>query len=550
MADDSSATEATPTAEGWDVQQLSRMILGAANRDIPRVDFLHQVCRLLLEYTGAASLEICLAESATMCAHSRVHRASDLEGPEFSFELIPCENPADDEVALLRGPCQMVRTRLPGPIDRLPEGTLMTAPADGPTLVLQPLAVGDEGVGWLLLEDLGEAVEKDEALERLRDASHALGIALVNQRAQAALRERVKELTCLYRLAQLAERPGTSLAGLLEGVAALLPPAWQYPEVTAGAVVLDDVVHATPGLEDAVSSQTADIVVAGRRRGRVEVAYTTPRPTLDEGPFLREERSLIDAIAREVAVVIERREAAEERARLQDQLRHADRLATIGQLAAGVAHELNEPLGNILGFAQLAQKTPDLSGPAAHDLERIVAATLHAREVIKKLMLFGRQTPPRTAAVDLNQVVEDSLYFLEARCARGGIDLIRDLAADLPAITADPSQLQQVVVNLVVNAIQAMPAGGRLILSTRCDNGAVCLGVRDTGVGMSSDVASQVYLPFFTTKDVDQGTGLGLAVVHGIVTAHGGSIRVETREGEGSFFEVVLPVKGPRGEAS
>ncbi len=530
------------------MQQLSRRILRAANRDIPRVDFLRHLCELLLEFTGGEFLEICLEESPTTCAHSRAFRSPPPDTPAFHFDLVPCPRADDDSAPGRRSPCPAMSDRLISAPGEDPGDGLLTSPAEDPARVLLPLAVGDQAVGWLLLEGAGKVLAEPEALQRLRDASQALGIALVNQRAQAALRERVKELTCLYRLAQLAEGPDTSLGELLQGVAELLPPAWQYPEVTAGAVILDGATHATPGLESATSRQCADIVVAGRRRGRVEVAYTAPQPDLDEGPFLKEERSLIDAIAREVALVIERRETAHERGLLQEQLRHADRLATIGQLAAGVAHELNEPLGNILGFAQLAQKTTDLPEPAAHDLERIVAATLHAREVIKKLMLFGRQTPPRTAAVDLNQVVEDSLYFLEARCARKGIELVRAFAADLPAISADPSQLQQVVVNLVVNAIQAMPDGGRLTLSTRAHNGSVCLGVRDTGVGMNPEVAGQAFLPFFTTKDVHQGTGIGLAVVHGIVTAHGGVIRLDTTEGGGSLFEVELPVEGPREE--
>jgi two-component system NtrC family sensor kinase len=144
----------------------------------------------------------------------------------------------------------------------------------------------------------------------------------------------------------------------------------------------------------------------------------------------------------------------------------------------------------------------------------------------------------------LNQVVEDGFYFLEGRCAKGGIQVIRKLAADLPEITADPAQLNQVLVNLVVNAVQAMPGGGTLTVSTRASDASAALIVEDTGAGMSEEIIEKIFLPFFTTKDVDEGTGLGLAVVHGIVTAHGGLIDVESHPGRGARFEVHLPVIG------
>ena len=154
-------------------------------------------------------------------------------------------------------------------------------------------------------------------------------------------------------------------------------------------------------------------------------------------------------------------------------------------------------------------------------------ASLHAREIIKKLMFFGRQTPPGIVSLDLNVVVEDALGFLQPQFTGQPVKLIRDLAPGLPRIMADPGQMQQVLVNLTVNAIQAMPEGGDLRIGTRVEGGSVLLIVEDTGHGMSEEVLRQLFVPFFTTKEVGQGTGLGLSVVHGIVTAHGGSIAVE-----------------------
>jgi signal transduction histidine kinase len=150
--------------------------------------------------------------------------------------------------------------------------------------------------------------------------------------------------------------------------------------------------------------------------------------------------------------------------------------------------------------------------------------------------------PPRKTHVNLNQVVKDGLYLFEARCAKEGIEVVRSLSRDLPEITADPGQLNQVLVNLVVNSVQAMPEGGRLTVQTLSSGDHVSLIVEDTGVGMNEEVMKRIFIPFFTTKDVDQGTGLGLAVVHGIVTSHGGSIKMESHVDRGTRFEVQIPL--------
>jgi len=186
-------------------------------------------------------------------------------------------------------------------------------------------------------------------------------------------------------------------------------------------------------------------------------------------------------------------------------------------------------------------KAPGLPEQSTRDVEKIVKASLHAREVVRKLMFFSRQIPPRTSRVDLNAVVNDGLYFLESRCSRSGIEIARQLAPDTPQVEADASQLHQVLVNLVVNAIHAMREGGKLTIRTLRSGEDAVLSVEDNGSGMTEDVKEKIFTPFFTTKEVGQGTGLGLAVAHGIVRSHGGSIHVESALGRGSRFEVRLP---------
>lgn len=356
-----------------------------------------------------------------------------------------------------------------------------------------------------------------------------------------ALRERGKELTCLYSLAQFADGPGRPLARILKAIVNLLPAAWQYPDVTVARIELDGRSYCTPGFQRSLASQSAPILIKGRQRGLLKVGYTRHKPLLDEGPFLADERRLIDAAARQVARLVEQREAAEDKHRLQDQLRHLDRLASVGALSAALAHELNEPLGNILAFAQLAAKERGVPAQVDQDLAKIVKASLHAREIVKKLMLFAHRTPPRKTALDLNAVLEDGLAILEPHCARGGVGVERRFSSRLPQVIADSVQLTQVLVNLVVNAIEAMPRGGRLRVATRPAGRHVVLAVEDTGVGMDPEVQRQIFTPFFTTKRIQEGTGLGLPVVRGIVASHGGTISVRSTVGQGSRFEVRLP---------
>jgi len=215
-------------------------------------------------------------------------------------------------------------------------------------------------------------------------------------------------------------------------------------------------------------------------------------------------------------------------------------------MAAGVVHELNEPLASILGFAQLCRKHPKLPAPAAADLDKIVGATLHAREVVKKLMFFARERPPIHERVEPAQIIEEGVAFVEARARKAGIQILRRVEPALPEVFGDPNQLIQVIVNLAVNAIQAMPRGGRLTVGASAEGDAVALVVEDDGDGMPPAVLERIFDPFFTTKGVGEGTGLGLAVVHGIVTAHGGTIRAWSEVGKGSRFEALFPVAAPR----
>jgi C4-dicarboxylate-specific signal transduction histidine kinase len=398
--------------------------------------------------------------------------------------------------------------------------------------------------GLLVLKNRDPLSIPWEDVDLYENLAFAYGVAVSDRRAQSELRERAKEMSTLYEVSRVFNRPEESLASVLSQVVHLIPRGFEGPVRAESRIVLDNEDYQTPGFAGTGSPETADILVDDVVRGTVAVAYPPEHDSRPEGPFGDEGRRFLEVIAREVALMIQARIAQEVKLELMDQLRHADRLATIGELAAGVAHEINEPLSDILGFAQLCLKEDGLSDQAVHDIDRIRSASLHARDVVKKLLTFARRVPPSRSACDLNAIVRDALSFLESRCTKGQIELKMDLSAGLPALVVDPPQIKQVLVNLVVNAIQAMPGGGTLGIVTRAAERGVRLVVEDTGIGMTEEVRDRIFIPFFTTKDVGEGTGLGLSVVHGIVLAHSGTIRVDSRPDQGSRFEIMLPCEG------
>lgn len=545
---------------------LARRILGAAEEGRPREVFVGRALRLLLEDAAAARVVLRVREYGEEVVRT-------LTGPDVRVETrreqaspSPGADHTDAGWRRALDPEGTFTTRLgsvfasgpglaailasaPRSLAEHMQGIALTGAA---SVAWIPLAVSvDPRAVLVIARDRGE--EFDRPATRLYEAlAQILVVALDQQRARWALAERVKELTCLYEIARVAGDRELPLTEALERMAATLPPALQHPAAASARIVVDGTAHATPGFREGPRSLSADVVAHGVKRGSIDVFYSEDVEN-DGEPFLREEHALLSAVASEAGRVVERERAMRDRARLEEQLRHADRLATIGTLAAGVAHELNEPLGGVLGLAQLAAKADGLPKSAAADLEKIVRAALHAREIVRKLMLFARQEPPRKTFVHLETVVREALELLAARCAQGGVVVERDFAAQLPDVVADEAQLRQVVVNLAVNAIQAMPNGGTLRVRAVAQKDLVALEIADDGAGMDEATRRRIFTPFFTTKDVGEGTGLGLAVVHGIVTSHGGTIEVESAPGRGSCFRVLLPsgaADTPAGERS
>jgi two-component system NtrC family sensor kinase len=227
---------------------------------------------------------------------------------------------------------------------------------------------------------------------------------------------------------------------------------------------------------------------------------------------------------------------------MQGQLIQAEKLAAIGKLAAGVAHEINNPLTGILTNSSLMLQDLPPDDPRRDDLQTIVDETLRCRKIVKGLLDFARQTRPLKQAVNLNQVVEDALNLVKNQAAFRSIVFSTELQPDLPSVMADKDQMRQVVLNIVMNAAEAVPNGGEIKVVSQVDTSSrhVCLNIADTGPGIPEEIRSRLFEPFFTTKAT--GTGLGLAIAYGIMERHKGTIAVTSRMGRGTMISLRLPI--------
>jgi PAS domain S-box-containing protein len=243
--------------------------------------------------------------------------------------------------------------------------------------------------------------------------------------------------------------------------------------------------------------------------------------------------------------VTERKKAEKEKMQLEQKAQVTSRLASVGEMTAGVAHEINNPLTGVIGYAQLLMERKDIPADIRRDLSAINDGAQHVAGIVKRLLTFSRQTKPERSYVDINELIESTLVLRAYHLRVNNIKVATRLSPDLPITMADPGQIQQVLLNLIVNAEMAMKLAhgkGKLTITTEKSDNRIKICCKDDGSGVKSEIMDSIFDPFFTTREVGEGTGLGLSLCYGIVTEHKGKIYAESKPGRGATFVVELPI--------
>lgn len=478
------------------------------------------------------------------------------------------------------------------------------------------------------------------------------------------LKERNKELNCLYQVSEIVRMEEVSLEGTLQKIVEVIPLSWQYPDEACARIVLNAQTFTSKNFTETEWKQASEIMVHGKSNGALEVYYLKELPVCDYGPFLKSERLLIDSLAERIGRITERKRAEEAlrqseekyrtileemqdsyfevdlgghltfvnnsvcrhlgytreeligmnykqftveeyiesifrvfneiyqtgephksfnwqiirkdgvqvfvetwvsplrddkgeiigfrcvgrditvRRQLEEQLMITDRLVSVGELASGIAHELNNPLTGIIGLSELLTEK-DMAEDTKEDLKLIYREAQRAANVVKGLLTFARKHPPTRKLINVNDVICKVLELRAYEQKVSNIETVTNFAPDLPEIWADFFQLQQVFLNIVINAEYFMLKvhnKGTFTITTERVGDIVRISFADDGPGISEKDLGHVFDPFFTTKEVGQGTGLGLSISHGIVVAHGGHIYAESKQDMGATFIVELPI--------
>ena len=473
---------------------------------------------------------------------------------------------------------------------------LVAAPLAGACLLLGAEDVFELGIGftvavivivlamvavvvWVAIQELQTAESRaDEALERASTAEvsatgHATDLAGVLKASESLVLTRDGQTDYLDMLAAITPEGATSFLVRPEGESDAFVMAAHGPL----ACSLIGLTRPLPGSGDPIAfGEFAPMGSSGRVTSAASARLRCADSDIDVRATLRVDLvdhngtglgwleivdpvrdrileqnfvSLAQLVANQIGVAMENRSLLSrvqrqlvEVQRVQQQLVQASKLGAVGELAAIVAHEVNNPLTGILGFSELLMAELPEGDPRREEAEVIRTEAVRARTIVKALLEFARPRLPQRIPTDLNDLARSTLDLQRSRSRQARVEVIEEYA-ELPLFEADSDALKQVLLNLLNNSMQAMPHGGQLRVSTRAEGGDVALVVADTGIGMDADTRNRIFTPFFSTRAGSAGgTGLGLSVSMRIIEGHHGTIEVESELGQGATFTVRLPV--------
>ena len=410
-----------------------------------------------------------------------------------------------------------------------------------------PLVARGEVVAVLALGDplAAETMDEDED-EVVRSLCAVSAVSILNGRLYESLEDKARELTRLTDYhANIVE---SMEAGVVVIGAENRIERWNRGMERLAGVNRDQAIGRT--LAEALSPDASQVLapILPESGGDAEHLYKVSLKlqngraitvNVNAAPF---ESAPADAgSSRPCAVLIFH--DVTDRVALERQVQQTEKMVAVGLLAAGVAHEVNTPLTGISSYTQLLRQQMDPKDARVEWLDKIETQTFRGAKIVSNLLNFARAGGSDDASLDLSRVVTDVLSLVEHQLEKSRVRVVKELSTELPVVIGSENKIQQVLFNLILNARDAMPSGGWLTLKTSVEGSFVVFEVSDTGEGIPEADLPRIFDPFFTTKDVGQGTGLGLAVSYGIVQEHGGSIQASSVRGQGSRFEVRLPIE-------
>jgi hypothetical protein len=491
------------------------------------------------ERDSAAVLDRFLERVVLTLGPSRAALLVREHGGEFSLRAehpgqpgaaLPCLRAGDPLAQLLRGVDHLALAESEGP-----------PPAPGWAAagfeVLLPLKVKGELVALLAVgaRTDGASLTREDLQLLVTVSAHA-AMAIEGARLYGEIRSKVEELDKLRALSD-GILQSSRIGILVVGPDGVITRANEAAEALLGARVIGEAAsrHLPPPVLELLAERSQEAIEGVRRLYRLPVDTLRGRRTVNAtlAPLRGPE---VDADARVVTL-----DDVTERVELEETLVQNERLASIGLLAAGVAHEVNTPLTGICSYIQMLLEDSDDGDPRSGVLRKVEKQAFRASDIVNSLLNFSRGGEQAFHPTDLNAAVEEALSLFEPHLRNTRIQIERDLRPGLPTVQGIRRELQQVVVNLLLNARDAMPRGGSIRLATRATAAGVELSITDTGRGIPPEHLQRIYDPFFTTKGVGRGTGLGLSVTYGIVRRHSGSIDVDSAPERGTTFTIALP---------
>ncbi|MBZ9630822.1 HAMP domain-containing histidine kinase [Salegentibacter sp. LM13S] len=353
------------------------------------------------------------------------------------------------------------------------------------------------------------------------------------------LQERIKELSCLYQVSSAIREFDGSYEATLESIVQILKNAWRFPELATVEIKCESYHLSSNPIPSEGYSQKSIIKISEKEIGFIKVHY--PASDLSKAHFLVEEQRLLDKIADEIALFFERQNIKVQEELLKQTAERNDRLSILGEITAGIAHELNTPLGNILGFAEfIEEKTKE--SQTKRDAQKILNSAIYSREVVKKLMFFSCDMPQDIKKIEVKPVITQALSLLKPNFKKANIRFKFNIQDPALKAQVDSIQLTQVFFNLVINAIYYSPQNSQIVISIFNDDTHYTIEIADEGKGINPEVKEKIFEPFYTTKPLGEGSGLGLSVVHGIIKSHKGEISIADNFPKGTIFKIKLPL--------